>query len=95
MMSDKTSPTHVCGVDVGSVIDFHMKRVSGAQAMSEVALMGAASAMGTAAGAFYALHEARLGEASEDHVAEALWSILKPMVSRSFAKLRATKSMEA
>lgn len=78
--------------EVAAVIDRLMAIAPDAQAKTEIALMGAASAVGTAAGAFYALHEGKFASLTEPEFAEALWDILAPMVFRSISALRLSKA---
>jgi hypothetical protein len=78
--------------EVAAVIDRLMAGAPDAQAKTEVAIMGAASAVGTAAGAFYALHEAKFAAVDEREFAQALWDILAPMVSRSISAVRLSRA---
>jgi len=83
-----------CDEDVAGAIARNMALVSGASQMSQVAFMGAASALGAAGGAFLAVHNGLGGaDTSDDEIAQALWSLLSPMVVRSVGRLRARQGM--
>ncbi|MBB4859664.1 hypothetical protein HNO88_002993 [Novosphingobium chloroacetimidivorans] len=80
-----------CEADVTATIHRNMKLVDGGTAMSAVALAGASSALGTAAGTVLAVHLAvGGGHTSGDQAADALWNILRPMVVKSVDRVLAS-----
>ncbi len=82
-----------CGEDVADAIYRNMALVAGGQNMALVAYLAAASALGTAGGAFLAIHDACGGDSTGDEeVADALWLELKPMTVRAITRLRAREA---
>lgn len=85
-----------CDEDVSGAINRNMALVSGEVQMSQVAFMGAASALGTAGGAFLAVHYSKGGAVvTDEEIAAALWSLLSPMVVRFVARLRSQEGRSA
>lgn len=79
-----------CDDDVGEAMQRNMAMVSGGIAMAQVSLMGAAGAIGSAAGAWLAVVDNAPGGggATPEQVADELWHILRPMVRRSIVRAR-------
>lgn len=85
-----------CDEDVSGAIHRNMQLVEGGAAKAQIAFMGAGSALGSAGGAFLALHAAQYGEGVPDEeAAEALWLLLRPMVVRAIARHRKEKGAKS
>ena len=81
-----------CDADVAAAISRNMALVRGGANMAQVALMGAASALGSAAGAFLAVHDDKGGNpVSDEECADGFLLLMQPMLVRAIARLRASQ----
>lgn len=80
-----------CEADVADAIKRNMAFVEGGTEVAQVVYMAAAGAIGAAAGAFLAVHEAKGGTASNEECADAVMQLLYPMVLRAIGKHREAK----
>jgi hypothetical protein len=80
---------HKAADDVSGAIHRNLALVQPGQQRAQVALMACASSMAAACAAFLAVNE-QLGGArtSDNEAADALWDLMKPMVSRAIGDIR-------